>query len=216
MQPYTRILKSVPNEIPCSSLTVPKFEITPGFWISAETHMRVREPKLFDPNVNTIDLKMQDIENLHKLGIYTPEQLDATHRSMRTTWIIQDVIQRIVAEGTRGFQSEDWEAQSLFTLKVHEEIMKYYLKRTWGVLSGIGHVMSGLIGLYFVFTLLRMTMGHVINIYNVYQLVGFTRRLFISFCPIVSRHVVLSELRRNNGRNNDQDVEFNEPIYAEI
>ena len=75
-------------------------------------------------------------------------------------------------------------------------MIKRFFRRTWGVFAALGNFISSVIGLYFCYQILRVSLSHVITLYNVYRLVGLTREFILSLFPMVGKHIVYRHLRR--------------------
>ena len=92
---------------------------------------------------------------------------------------------------------------------------KKFFSRMWGVFSALGQFISGILGIYFCYNVIKIALGQVIQMYNVYQLVGFTRDFILSWFPIVGKHVLIKNLRTRSGlrrkENPPPDIEVEEP-----
>jgi len=185
MQPFTRILKRTSTEAVCSSVVSPKFHVVKGLWIDGVTQSTTLPPKRFNPRIRKVELELQDIERLHTMGIYTKEQLENTQRAVRSSWMMDDAVHKIVAQGTKSFADDSWQLRNMMGIQTPYSIMHNYLGKTWTVLTQLGQIMSGLIGAYFVFSVIRVVLSHFISVYNVYQMVGLTRRFFLALCPLL-------------------------------
>ena len=205
MQPFTRILKKHSTEAICSVTTTPKFNVLKGVWVDALTQTVTMSPKKFDPRIKKISLDLHDIERLHKKGLYTTEQLEATQRAVRSSWLRDDAVYKIVAQGTRSFADDSWQLSNIIKMETPYSSMRKYFGKTWEILTRIGQIMSGLIGAYFVFSTIRVILGYVVNLYNVYRVVGLTSRFCLSLCPLLREDPPTRPSRASEPREETRD-----------
>ena len=106
------------------------------------------------------------------------------------------IIQQIIAEGTLNHKSSVWRMDRMFDEDFQKDMIKKFFEKVWGVFAVVGNLISGMIGLYFCYNLVKVSLGQVVQTYNVYQIVGFTRDFILSWLPIIGKHVLIKNLRK--------------------
>ena len=107
-------------------------------------------------------------------------------------------------------------AENLLDENFHATMMKKFVSKMWGIFSAIGNFITGMMGIYFCYTLLRMTLGQVVQMYNVYRLVGFTRDFILSWIPILGKHVLISNLRKRPEFWRNEESVKKTPLIEEL
>ena len=196
--PFTRILVEEAASTPCASMAPPQYLFGGTMWVTYKGGVTGDPPRYLDPQDPVWDLGFVELEKRRAFGFYTPAQLAEAHRAMLFPRTHDFVVQKIVSEGTSNFQSPVWRAERLLDEHFHENLAKRFLTRMWGAFAVVGNFISGVLGIYFCYQVVRIALGQVIQMYNVYQIVGFTRDFILSWIPIVGKHVLISNLRKRS------------------
>ena len=194
--PFSRVLVKEASPIPCSDLAPPQFFVEDQLWVTYCGLIPSKPPTYLDPQKPVLNLGYIDLEVYRKKGIYTAEQLEQAQRAMMFPRLFDQFTQQIVSDGTAKYAATKWRPENLFDEKFQENLVKRFFQRTWGVFAALGNFISGLIGVYFVYQIVRIALSHVITLYNVYMLVGLTRQFILSLLPMVGKHIVYTQIRR--------------------
>ena len=84
----------------------------------------------------------------------------------------------------------------MFDEDFQQDMIEKFFVKVWGVFAIVGNLISGMIGLYFCYNLIKVSLGQVVQMYNVYQIMGFTRDFILSWLPIIGKHVLIKNLRK--------------------
>ena len=216
MSPLTKILTSQLTISECSPVTAAKFQLSTNYWINTHSFTQVKTPKIFQSQQEFEKLHFEDLSKFNTLGLYTTEQIEATNRVLMAKRHHIEILNTIITKGTNNLADKSWNMQNMLSPAVHESILKNVIKQSWGVFAQIGNVLSGLLGFYFIFTIVRMALGHFITIYHVYHLVGCTKTLIFSAFPFFGRHLLYHHLRVGSqqqqelhtvNRTNESDIQ---------
>ena len=85
-------------------------------------------------------------------------------------------------------------------------MIKKLFENVWGVFAVVRNLISGMIGLYFCYNLVKVSLGQVVQMYNVYQIVGFTRDFILSWLLIIGKHVLIKNLRKREDYWREKDA----------
>lgn len=209
MAPVTRILQVQAEEIDCNSIAPPLYWIEDQ-WIAINPHPAYHTaPKTLDATGDP-RIEFAPIQPLGESGLYTQEEVMQVQRVL-TFGAERRAVENIL---TRKMSGKDTDAQGYSALRFFDpEEMKTLaqstIKQLYGWFSGIGTFISGLIGFYAVFKLIKYVVGVTINGMQIYKAAGCGFALLASVWNVLTFWLVQGHQQGVN-RNVDKSEEMTE------
>lgn len=202
MAPLTRILQKVAEEIECNGLT-PALYYIDGEWIGMSPHPTLKHPPL-ELSVDTgPKLNFTSILPIGSQGLYTQEEMSQVQRLM-TFGNERAAVQNIIARRVVGLDTHDQGLTpvNMFSPEELSHMAQHTARQIWGWFSDIGTVFSGLLGVYFVFRLIKYALGCIINGLHLYKTVGSSVKLLACLWNTLTMWVLHQHTQRQNRTSN--------------
>lgn len=209
MSAVTHIIQSHAEEIECSLLTPPLYQID-GQWVGFTPHPVTSDPPRRIEVEPEKRLKFSPIQPISSSGVYTMEEVNKAQRSL-TFGNERSAVENIIARRVAGYEVND---QGYSTLKIFgksdlEELARSTLQKVWGWFTDIGIFFSGLMGVYIICRGVKYLIGVVINGVHLYKLVGFSFTLLASLWNTLTMWVV-----HKHNHSNQSTFTTEQPVKA--
>ncbi|XP_074041555.1 uncharacterized protein [Leptinotarsa decemlineata] len=181
MAPVTRIIQNVAEEVDCNGLLPPLYFID-NRWIGLSPHpIEKHAPEELSPEVET-KLTFSPIQPVGALGIYTQEEIKSAQRIM-TFGNEREAVENIIVRRVAGLKTagQEFSTVNLFNMEEMEKLAHNTLHQIWGWFTNIGIFMSGLMGFYAIFRVVKYILGVVLNGFHLYQTLGCGVMILASF-----------------------------------
>lgn len=175
LTPITRII--VPNitEIPCSAINPPLYKIG-STWVAVSPHyLKVHSPETLHPKTKL----QQDptyIDDFAQGGIYSTNDIDDFYKSLIHGKSRDAAIDHIV-DSIVNSKPMHYNIMSSLNPQGWADIAKSHLKTIWGHFVIFGEVMSGMLGVYFIFFIISKFIGMIIQGAALHQVYGCSWRM---------------------------------------
>nr|XP_023026000.1 uncharacterized protein LOC111514008 [Leptinotarsa decemlineata] len=172
MAPVTRIIQEHAEEVDCNGLMPPLYFIDDQ-WIGLTPYpIEKHAPEELSPEVET-KLNFYPIQPVGALGIYTQEEIKSAQRIIafgnERKAVENIIVRRVAGLETTG---QGFSTVNLFDIEEMEKLAHNTMQQIWGWFTDIGLFMSGLMGFYAVFRIIKYALGVVLNGIHIYQTVG--------------------------------------------
>lgn len=204
MSPITRIIQNHAEEIDCNGLTPPLYYLD-GEWIGLVPQPTVRRPpKELTPSAQS-NVKFQPIQPLGSRGLYTQEEISKVQKLL-TFGTERKAVENILARRIIGMETSDqgFSTLGIFNPEEVRQLAHTTMKQIWGWFTDLGMFMSGMIGFYVIFRIIKYIIGVVINGLHIYQTVGRGFALLACFWNTLTMWVVHKHSRE---QKKDSDPE---------
>lgn len=188
MTPYNRILKSVGTERICTTQLPSAWNIN-GKYYTLSPHLIESKPPLeMDPReIGNWDYKSPG--NLMKGGIIDYSDLEQMNKAIMYNFDKQSVSDGIVYRSTNGGSSDTVNLSPFLDKKEIENIASNVLSKTFWWIHVFGEYSAALIGLYFIFRLIKSFLDAIFHGMILYDLWGFSWRLVTGFWDALSMYI---------------------------
>ncbi|EFA11706.2 hypothetical protein TcasGA2_TC001793 [Tribolium castaneum] len=207
MSPVTRILQRYAEQIECSTLVPPLYNIN-NRWTSFSPHPGVG----ISPVTLTVDteghLPFNSIQSLGTGGLYTPQEIREAQQAMLFGFE-RTAISNILARKALGqpIESQGVSVLSMFTADEIEKLAETTLQKMWGWFSWIGNITSGMIGLYMIWRIFKWLLEVVINAIAIHRTHGWSFKLLASFWDSLTLWFLHLKHRKEVARHLDERIE---------
>ena len=224
LEPVTRMITKNPTIIKCTRALAPKFQINGKVWISLPEQKPVTVPLTLElPKVTEV-LQFNDIQNLAKKGLYTNAALEEASKYILFPRERARIMTLIARQSTKDLQNNP-DFELLLSPEHFKKATASYLKMVWGKFLFFGQIFSGFMGIYIVFTALKMLTQQLLSTYTLYKIFGITWKLTLGCCPFLSKlllikhcHNIVSKYQKNSnnhyGNDNNDDNEDRRTINS--
>ncbi|XP_074035285.1 uncharacterized protein [Leptinotarsa decemlineata] len=194
--PITRVIQEYAEEIDCNGLTPPLYYLDDQ-WIGLSPYPTIKNA----PREIAVDpekpLQFAPIQPLSTRGLYTQEEISKVQRTL-TFGMERKAVENILTRRIVGLKAE---GQGLTTLNLFnanemKQLAKSTMKQLWGWFSDVGMFMSGLIGFYYIFRVVKYTIGVTLNGVHLYQTIGCGISLLASLWNTLTWWIIQRERPR--------------------
>ncbi|XP_071051036.1 uncharacterized protein [Onthophagus taurus] len=181
MAPITHVVQEHAEEIMCSPVAPSLFYIE-NRWVGFSPYPTVyNSPASLEINDEN-NIKFSPIRNLGSGGLYTQNEIDkiqhnflfGSERDAITSFLVNRV-------AGRTDDSNQYDTTKLFSSKEIKRIAKSTLSYAWGWFTDIGIFMSGFMGIYIAFIILKYICSVILNGFVLYQALGCGFSIIASF-----------------------------------
>lgn len=216
MAPVTRIIQSHAEEIECNGVTPPLYYVD-NEWIGLTPHPTIKKAPKELRVESPAKLEFNPIQPVGQYGLYTQEEVSKVQRILTfgtERKAVENYITRRVAgleAGNQGFAT-----LNIFDPAEMKELAQSTFRQLWGWFSDVGVFMSGLIGFYMIFRVLKYGISVVINGLHLYQTIGCGIALMASLWNTLTFWVVQRQQKRSTESQDDKEeavttVEVSQP-----
>ncbi|CAG9814156.1 unnamed protein product [Phaedon cochleariae] len=172
MAPVTRIIQSYAEEVDCTALTPPLYLIDDQ-WIGLSPYPTVKKaPEELSPKSH-LTLSFAPIQPIGTLAIYTQEEITNAQRIL-TFGNERKAVENIIARRVAGLETtgQGSSSSNIFNPEEMRELAHNTMQQIWGWFTDLGLFMSGLMGFYAIFRMLKYAIGVILNGFHIYQTMG--------------------------------------------
>lgn len=172
MSPLTHIIQKHAIQIECNSLTPPMYQIDQE-WISLTPYPVIKDKPVQLEVEAEARLPFGPIQPLGSSGLYTQEELINARRTL-TFGDERDAVSNIIARRISGLQTDTqgYLTVHLFDGAEMKKLARSTLQYVWGWFTDIGMVMSGVVGIYVVWKMVKYTLDVLIHGLAIYKAAG--------------------------------------------
>lgn len=118
-------------------------------------------------------VKFQPIQPLGSRGLYTQEEIGKV-QNLFTFGLERKVVENIITRRVAGMEAggQGFSTLGMFNPEELKDLAHSTIKQMWGWFSDLGVFMSGLIGFYFIFRIIKYILGVIINGFHLYRTIG--------------------------------------------
>lgn len=178
MSPRTHIIQSHGTEVSCNPILSGGFRLGSSWYSFNPSRMLQVTPE---------DLTPQPTKNWHYIspeglgtnGLYTQDELENLRRDILFP-STRSAVQNNLIRGSLGYPTNHIGANlgNVLDSSSIEKIASRVWNKAWGWFTTIGEWSSGFLGLYLIWILLKFVFNAIINALTLYELYGFSYRLF--------------------------------------
>ncbi|XP_045470212.1 uncharacterized protein LOC123677619 [Harmonia axyridis] len=209
MAPVTRIIQNYAEEIDCNGLMPPLYWIDEQWMGLSPYPTAQKSPEKLIPDSNS-KLKFNPIQPIGALGIYTQDEIMNAQRILNFG-IERKAVENIIARRVAGLETSDqgFSTIHMFDPAEMKELAHNTIRQIWGWFTDLGIFMSGLMGFYAIFRMIKYGLGVLLNGLHLYKLFGCGIMILASFWNTLSvfvtnRHHARQENLRNNQEPNEE------------
>lgn len=207
LAPKTKLIQSHGSEVMCNSIFPPVFEIAGAWYRIMNGIYEIIPPKSLTVD-NTNNWEYKSISNLASSGIYTQDDLnDLRDHIMHgsETAAVTTILTRSVQGMNPDYQGVD--GMRLLTDDGLEKISNKISEKFWAFLTSFGNISSGVLGLFFIFKIIKWFINTMINSYLLYQIYGASIKVLAGLMDALTMLFVhKAEKKDHNGSK------FEEPM----
>lgn len=196
MDPRTRILSNSYTVTDCSILTPVMFrhgsswvKMSPGF--SPADVPNTLSPDMLD------QFSFKQYTAYAQGGIYDPQDLQKVREFMMFS-NRRDAMSANILNSLEGKMAPKYDLTQALHPTGWENLAKDRLRQMWGGFQRIGEVISGFLGVYFCFVILRTVLSIIIRCCNLYRLTGFSLSLLAALWSSATQFVLTQRLSHDN------------------
>ncbi|AUW34383.1 G [Blacklegged tick chuvirus 2] len=190
VSPKTRILTQFGTEVDCNPLTPTLYRLA-GRWYALNPTPLLHEAPQRLAVAQELGWEYKNPHHLARSGIYSSDEIEAYQRRLLFP------IEKVAVENTmaRAFQgmSPDMQGGSWAkSLSVDDlsHLASDFIGRMWGYFSVLGSTISGLLGFYFLFRILKFTLEVVINAFDLQRKLGWSWKMLACLWNTLTRFVL--------------------------
>ena len=216
MAPITRIIQGHAEEIDCNGVTPPLYHVD-NEWIGLTPYPTVKgTPSKLGPELDT-PLAFNPIQPVGQYGLYTPEEVSKVQRIL-TFGAERRAVENILTRRVAGMQTE---AQGYSTIALFDEgeiknLAESTIKHLWGWFSDIGTVVSGFLGFYLIFRMLKYGVTIALNAFQLYKIFGCGFQLLASLWNYLTIIVMYQSARSPKADSESRQTDDSEAGLAEL
>ncbi|KAG5892289.1 hypothetical protein JTB14_020320 [Gonioctena quinquepunctata] len=172
MAPVTRIIQTHAEEVDCNGLMPPLYLIDDQ-WMGLSPYPTIKKaPEVLSPESN-LKLTFFPIQPVGTLGIYTQEEISNAQRIL-TFGNERKAVENIIARRVAGLETtgQGFSTVNLFNTEEMKELAHNTIRQVWGWFTDLGLFMSGLMGFYAIFRIIKYGIGVILNGIQLYQTLG--------------------------------------------
>lgn len=186
--PNTHILSPYASQIPCSSITPVTYKIGNQWWSYTGTYQQSPNPKLLSPST-TFETKFEKIKSFGQGGMYSSEQIEAIQKLLIFPQLRDSVTSDFVSGITNYHPSPvKFDITSIMSDMDWKKVAKKHMEQVWGYFSAIGNAISGLIGIYFIYRLIKGVLNSFLNVRDLYQVFGCSLYILTAVWGRLAQH----------------------------
>ncbi|KAG5871273.1 hypothetical protein JTB14_024343 [Gonioctena quinquepunctata] len=131
-----------------------------------------KTPEVLSPESN-LKLTFFPIQPVGTLGIYTQEEISNAQRIL-TFGNERKAVENIIARRVAGLETtgQGFSTVNLFNTEEMKELAHNTIRQVWGWFTDLGLFMSGLMGFYAIFRIIKYGIGVILNGIQLYQTLG--------------------------------------------
>lgn len=190
LAPRTRILTKKGTEIDCTPQLPVKHEIN-GVWYAFSPHISVAQPPSELQSRFSGNWKYESPKNLLKAGIYTQEDLQAYQR--RISYPLESAaVQTALIREALGYHQEDknLKFENFLTEVSLNKIIEKTTHKVWGVFHELGTITSGMIGIIFVFKMVKTLLDMVFFGKLLHEIFGWSWKIIAAICDSFANYLI--------------------------
>ena len=206
VEPITRILSppgTVIKSINCSNVLAPIYQITPTTWVSLPGKVKVDNPKQLELMALEKGQTFKELEGIATSGLYSPADIDAARKYILFPQQQQKVMTEIVQLSMQGGSGEP-DFERLLSPDHFKRATLNTLKKMWGRFLVFGQAMSGLMGVYFVITLIKVVISQVLSVYHIHAIKGVTWKLIFGCFPFLAKYIIINHYKEMDRATKDE------------
>ena len=203
MSPVTRILQDHAEQIQCNTIIPPMYFID-NRWIGFDPF----------PNLGIVpqELKVdsEEMPNFHSIkdlgagGLYTYTEIrkaqDELLFNLERNALNNIIIRRVAGQ---DIQSQGFTTLSLFNKDEIKKLANHTIQTLYGYFTILGEWTSGLLGLYFIFRMIKFVIETFLNAIALHKINGFSPRLFASCWDTMTLFVLHHEQQKQENIRKD-------------
>lgn len=209
MGPKTHVLQQYGTEIDCNELLPSAYEQGDSWLGMAPTIREIKIPQTLKPGTKWTWMYKSPV-NLISAGLYDQNSMNALQQHLMFP-INANAAQNNLARQTMGYETVDNEKRIKFFIgqDTITKIVDEQFKKMWGFFTGFGNVVSGCLGLIFIWKILLSCFNAGLNISILYQTFGWSVKLVAGIFSSLT-HYIMHKAHKNkytriniNGPNNE-------------
>lgn len=221
MSPVTHIIQRQAEQIECSSLLAPLYFVD-NEWVGLSPHPVERSaPHQLQPQ-ESHRLQFTPIQPVGVSGLYTQEEISKVQRAL-AFGEERAAVANILARRIAGLQTDNqgYSTLQMFNSAEVKNLARSTLVYIWGWFTGIGMVMSGVIGIYVVIKGVKYISGVILNGVAIYKTIGCGFSILASFWNTLAvwlvhrHHTAVIKMNNEAARAEEGEaIEMNPPSTA--
>ena len=206
VEPITRILSppdTVIKPINCSNVLAPIYQITPTTWVSLPGKVKVDNPKQLELMTLEKGQVFKELEGIATSGLYSPADIEAARKYILFPQQQQKVMTEIVQLSMQGGSGEP-DFERLLSPDHFKRATLNTLKKMWGKFLVFGQAMSGMMGVYFIITLIKVVISQVLSVYHIHAIKGVTWKLIFGCFPFLAKYIIINHYKEMDKITKDE------------
>lgn len=207
LAPKTKLIQSHGNEVTCNMIFPPVFELGGSWYRVSNGIFEVIPPKSLTVSSRE-KWEYKSIANLTSSGIYTQEDLnDLRDHIMHGSETA--AVTTILSRGVQGMNPDlqGINGINLLTEDGLSEIGEKVSQKFWFYISSFGNFSSGLLGLFFIFKIMKWFINTMINSYILYQIYGASVKILAGILDALTMLFVHKAQARMSEKKTDKTDE---------
>jgi hypothetical protein len=203
MAPKTHTLQTHGTQTDCNHLLPTAFSLD-GDWFGISPEIReIKKPQSLKPST-TWTWNYKSPEQLLTAGIYSYETMNALQKHLLLPQEIESA-QKNIARQSMGFNYIDQglRLQSLIDEQSISNIVENKLYKMWGWFTIFGNVISGLLGILFIWKIIITIINTGLNLTLLYQTFGWSIKLIAGAFNSVTQYI-MHKAHKKQFKNNDE------------
>jgi hypothetical protein len=214
MAPKTNILQSYGSQIDCNEFLPAAFRLDSEWYGIAPSIREIKKPQVLTPSTSWT-WSYKSPETLMLAGIYSHDTMEALQKHILLPQEIQ-AAQKNIARQSMGYAYVDQglRLQSLVDEDTIGKIIENRLQKMWGWFTTFGTVASGLLGIYFFWNIVVVTITTGLNVSILYQTFGWSIKLIAGFFSGITHYIMHNVHKKRSSdyeyfllTSNDKDIE---------
>ena len=192
VQPITRLLipeNTIPKSIRCSNVMAPMYQLIENMWVTLPSKTTVANPGKLELTKLKREITFTPMEDIAKSGLYNPKDIEEARKYI----LFPLVRQRVLTEMAQTVMSHGGDRPDfdlLFTVDHYKKATLNTLKHMWGKFLVFGQMMSGFLGLFIIWKIIKMVMSQILSAYAIHAVKGTTWKLIFGVCPFAAKYIV--------------------------
>nr|WPV62257.1 MAG: putative glycoprotein [Wufeng shrew chuvirus 2] len=179
--PNTHIISPYSNVIECSPITPLTYRIGSLWWAYTGTFQQSPVPSVLKPQTEIMK-GFTKIKSFSKGGMYSESQVEAIQKmlvfpSLRES-ITTDLVTGVTKFSTRPIS---FDLTSIMSDADWKSMARKQVEQVWGYFSSVGNAVSGFIGIYFIYKLIKSFITCFIDGHEIYKVFGCSLYLLTAF-----------------------------------
>nr|WAS28129.1 MAG: putative glycoprotein [Chuviridae sp.] len=196
VSPKTRILTQFGTEVDCNPLTPTLYKLA-GRWYALNPTPLLHEAPQQLAVAQELGWEYRNPHHLAKTGIYSASDIEAYQKRLLFP------IEKVAVENTmaRAFQGMNPDLQGgswTKNLSVDDlsHLARDFVGRMWGYFSVLGTTISGLLGFYFLFRILKFVLEVFINALDIHKQLGWSWKMVACVWNTLTRFMLSTSSTR--------------------